>query len=415
MVTVYTTPALRTSANEPAIKDAAIAVEGETIAWVGAAADLPADYADATTVAYDSWVVPGLIDTHVHLAFDGGPDPVERMTSETENQQIVLMLRSARHLLSAGVTTARDLGARKYLDVTVRDAIDAGDAPGPRMLTSGAPLTTTGGHCWYMGGEADGKIALRKRVREHHQAGVNAIKIMSTGGFMTAGSAPWNPQFTDEEFKFAFDDAHRLGLPVAAHAHGTEGIRAVTLAGVDMIEHCSFVASDGTFQFDPEVAALVAERDVAVSTTMNVRLWGLLDAEERPAFADHFVTVIAGLREAGVRVVVGTDAGIDFTPHYAYAASPLALHRLGMTTQEAFAAATIEAAKAIGLGNQIGTLEVGKSADFIVVADDPISDLNAIRRPSAVVSRGRAFHPETFPDLEQAAGAAFSPTIGQGK
>lgn len=144
-------------------------------------------------------ILPGLVDAHVHLGFDGGPDPVARMRSATDAELLILMLRSARELLGAGVTTARDLGARSFLDVTVRDAVASGMARGPRMLCAGRPITVTGGHCWFMGAECDNAQAVRTMVRLHHKMGVDVIKVMSTGGFMTIGSAPWFAQFTGDE------------------------------------------------------------------------------------------------------------------------------------------------------------------------------------------------------------------------
>ncbi len=207
------------------IDDGAVVVSGPTIAWVGRRADLPTELADTSAIHELGHVtlMPGLIDTHVHLGFDGGPDPVARMKAESDAEQLLVMVRSARRLLSVGVTTARDLGARGFLDVTLRDAIAAGTARGPRLVVSGRPLTAvTGGHCWFMGGECDTTDDVRTMVRYHHKMGVDTIKVMSTGGFMTTGSAPWHAQFTLEQLQAAVEEAHRVGKPVAAHAHGVE-------------------------------------------------------------------------------------------------------------------------------------------------------------------------------------------------
>jgi imidazolonepropionase-like amidohydrolase len=154
------------------------------------------------------------------------------------------------------VTTARDLGARAFLDVTVRDAIASGMACGPRLITAGRPITVTGGHCWFMGGECDTVDDVRTMVRLHHKMGVDAIKVMSTGGFMTTGSAPWHARFTFEQLGAAVEEAHRLGKRVAAHAHGYEGIRRAVEAGVDTIEHCSFAHPDGHHGVEPQLAWL---------------------------------------------------------------------------------------------------------------------------------------------------------------
>jgi len=173
------------------VADGAVVIGDRTVDWVGPVSALPAEHLSLPRSDYPgSTIMPGLIDSHVHLAFDGGPNPAARMRAETGEQQLMLMLRSARELLGVGVTTARDLGSRAYLAVAVRDAIATGLARGPRLVVAACPITVTGGHCWFMGGEADSEDDLRRLVRTHHKHGVDLIKVMSTGGFMTTGSAP---------------------------------------------------------------------------------------------------------------------------------------------------------------------------------------------------------------------------------
>ena len=206
----------------------------------------------------------------MHLAFDGGPAPAARMRAETDEQQLLLMLRSARELLGVGVTTARDLGGRGYLPVLVRDAIAADLARGPRLVVSGSPVTVTGGHCWFMGGEADSDDDLRRLVRTHHKHGTDLIKVMSTGGFMTSGSAPWYAQFSTAQLAVIVEEAARVDKPVAAHAHGIEGIQRAVDAGVSTLEHCSFVTETNERQFSEPLAAQIAERGIVVCPTINV-------------------------------------------------------------------------------------------------------------------------------------------------
>lgn len=408
---VYSAARVRTHTERGTLTAASIVVDDEgLIAWVGETADLPPVYAELPRTVIDGTIMPGFVDVHVHLGFDGGPSPVERMTSETDSEQLVLMLRSARQLLSAGVTTARDLGARGYLDVVVRDAIARGDARGPRLIVSGAPLTPTGGHCWFMGGEVDGGYELRKAVRRHHEHGVDAIKIMSTGGFMTAGSAPWFAQFTGDELELAISDAHRLGKKAVAHAHGTEGIRRAVAAGIDGLEHCTFVNSDGSFGFDPEVADEIAAKGVFVSMTVNVIAWRMLD--EGGPFIDHFTHVIRELRARGIRIVTGTDAGIDLAPHHAFAGGLAALHAFGMPVEEVLAAATTVAAESLGLGSRTGALATDMSADFIVVQGDPAHDLAVLRRPLLVVAGGEEFVPDRYPDIDELPTRSVAAALG---
>ena len=220
MPEILTASALMTG--DETVTDGAVVIGDRTVDWAGPAGTLPAEYAALPSADYpDSTILPGLIDSHVHLGFDGGPDPAARMRAETDEQQLILMLNRARELLGVGVTTARDLGGRGYLNVAVRDAIAEGLARGPRMVVAAHPITVTGGHCWFMGGEADSEDDLRRMVRTHHKHGADLIKVMSTGGFMTTGSAPWYAQFTAEQLAVIVAEA-------TTEAAAVLGVGAVT-------------------------------------------------------------------------------------------------------------------------------------------------------------------------------------------
>jgi imidazolonepropionase-like amidohydrolase len=374
------------------VADGAVVLGGHGLEWVGPAAGLPAEYAVLPRTDYPgATIMPGLIDSHVHLGFDGGPNPAARMRAETDEQQLVLMLRNARDLLGVGVTTARDLGARSYLDVVVRDAIGAGLARGPRMVVAARPITVTGGHCWFMGGEADSEDDLRRIVRTHHKHGADLIKVMATGGFMTTGSAPWYAQFTTEQLAVIVAEARRVDKAVAAHAHGLEGIRRAVRAGVTTIEHCSFVTETNEWRFDEALAAQMAERGITVCPTINVnapyvaKLTGLVVGEN-----------VRKMHEMGVRIIAGTDAGIDNNPHHQYAGGLAAMVTLlGFSPAEVIAMATTEAAAALGLGAATGRLAPGYDADLIVVDGDPLADIAALGRLRRVIARGRDYVPDS--------------------
>src|SRR6266852_7731141 len=268
MSEVLTAP--RVITGDQTVTDGAVVIGEVALDWVGPAEAVPAEYAALPRADYpDATIMPGLIDSHVHLGFDGGPNPAARMRAQTDEQQLILMLHSARELLGVGVTTARDLGARGYLDVVVRDAIAEGLARGPRLVVAARPITVTGGHCWFMGGEADSEDDLRRMVRTHHKRGADLIKVMSTGGFMTTGSAPWYAQFSGELLKIIVEEAARVDKPVAAHAHGTEGIRRAVEAGVTTLEHCSFVTETNERRFSEPLAARIAEQGMFVCPTMS--------------------------------------------------------------------------------------------------------------------------------------------------
>jgi imidazolonepropionase-like amidohydrolase len=337
-----------------------------------------------------STIMPGLIDSHVHLAFDGGPNPAARMRAETGEQQLMLMLRSARELLGIGVTTARDLGSRAYLAVAVRNAIAAGLARGPRLVVAACPITVTGGHCWFMGGEADSEDDLRRIVRTHHKHGADLIKVMSTGGFMTTGSAPWYAQFTTAQLAVIVEEAARVDKPVAAHAHGTEGIRRAVEAGVTTIEHCSFVTETNERRFSEPLAARIAERGMFVCPTIS----GSAPYVAELAGIDVGAHVKA-LHDMGVRIIAGTDAGIDNNPHHQYVAGLEYLVTLGFQPVQVLAMATTEAAAALGLGATTGRLAPGYDADLIVVRGDPKADIAALRDLRRVIARGRDYVPDS--------------------
>ncbi len=389
MPEVLTAPRVLTG--DATVTDGAVVIGDRTVDWAGPAAALPAEYAALPRQDYpDSTILPGLIDSHVHLGFDGGPNPAARMRAETDEQQIVLMLHNARELLGVGVTTARDLGGRGYLSVVVRDAIASGLARGPRIVAAGSPITTTGGHCWFMGGEANSVGDLRRMVRTHHKHGANLVKVMSTGGFMTPGSAPWYAQFTVAELAVIVEEARRVDKLVAAHAHGTAGIRRAAEAGVATIEHCSFVTETNERQFREPLAALIAEHGVVVCPTVNVNaryvaeLTGIVKGE-------YLVT----MRDMGIRLIAGTDAGIDNTPHHQYAGGLEYFVKLGFRPADVIAMATIEAAAAIGLGAVTGRLAPGYEADLIVVHGDPLADITALSSLRRVVARGRDYVPDS--------------------
>jgi imidazolonepropionase-like amidohydrolase len=374
------------------VADGAVVLGDRLVSWAGRAQALPEEYGGLPRTDYPgATILPGLIDSHVHLGFDGGPDPAARMQAETDEQQLLLMLRNARDLLGVGVTTARDLGARSFLGVVVRDAIASGLARGPRLVVAGPPVTVTGGHCWFMGGEADSEDDLRRIVRTQHKHGADLIKVMATGGFMTSGSAPWYAQFTTEQLAVIVAEASRVDKPVAAHAHGLEGIRRAVAAGVTTIEHCSWVTETNERFFDEPLAAEIAERGIVVCPTINVNA--------------PYVTELIGIKAGenvrrmwatGVRIIAGTDAGIDNTPHHQYAGALAAMvSLLGFSPAEVIAMATTGAAAALGLDAVTGRLAPGYEADLIVVDGDPLADIAALGRLRRVLARGRDYVPDT--------------------
>ncbi len=373
------------------VTDGAVVIGDCTVDWVGPVSALPAEHLSLPRSDHPgSTIMPGLIDSHVHLAFDGGPNPTARMRAETGEQQLMLMLRSARELLGVGVTTARDLGSRAYLGVAVRDAIATGLARGPRLVVAACPITVTGGHCWFMGGEADSEDDLRRLVRTHHKHGADLIKVMLTGGFMTTGSAPWYAQFTTAQLAVIVEEAARVDKPVAAHAHGTEGIRRAVEAGVTTIEHCSFVTETNERRFSEPLAARIAERGMFVCPTISGSAPYIAELAGIEVGAH-----VKAMHDMGVRIIAGTDAGIDNNPHHQYVGGLEYLVTLGFQPVQVLAMATTEAAAALGLGATTGRLAPGYDADLIVVRGDPQADIAALRDLRRVIARGLDYVPDS--------------------
>jgi len=386
-----------TAAAEEPIIDGAVLVDAGKIVGVGSGTDMEKQAGpNAKLIDLGArTLLPGLFDSHVHLGFDGGPDPVALMKSSSDEQQLVLMLRSARELLRAGVTTARDLGARGHLALVVQEALATGMADGPEILVANQPVTTTGGHCWFMGGEADGRDEVRRAVRERHKAGANLVKVMSTGGFMTQGSAPWHAQFPLDELQVIVEEATRVSMPVAAHAHGTPGIRNAVEAGVTTIEHCSWVGDHGLpgEAYADDVVEKIVEKNIRVCCTTNARFKTIDETR-----LEGMKRRVSLMHEAGVKFIAGTDSGINLTPHGAYAGGLEALEMCGLDRTEILTAATTEAASALGVGERKGAIRVGMDADMIAVVGNPLDDLSVLSDVTWVMRAGRAIE---FPEVDE--------------
>jgi imidazolonepropionase-like amidohydrolase len=366
----------------------AVLVEDEKIVWIGAQAqfDQPLDSGTEVIDFGVMTLMPGMIDCHVHLGFDGSADPVAHMKQSSDVQLLVTMLYNARLLLKSGVTTAREMGARGYLDLVVKEAVLAGTAPGPNLIVCNRPITTTGGHCWFMGCECDDVTQVRRAVREHAKAGADFMKIMLTGGFMTKGSAPWYTQFDQYEMDAVAYEAHRLDKKIAVHAHGTPGIISATKAGVDTIEHCSWVTSSG-FEYDQECAEKIVAQGIHVCLTTNIA-WSTRITQREERFHN-----IRRMRELGMTFIAGTDAGINFVPHDKYVAGLETLRDIGLTNEEIIESATIVAAEGCGLEKVTGSLTTGKRADIIAIKGDPLADISALWNVGWVMRAG------TVPDF----------------
>ena len=335
-------------------------------------------------------LLPGLIDTHVHLCGDSGPRALDQFAELSADRLRAIIATSERQHLRAGVTAVRDLGDSGW---AVVERSPTGD--GPTVVASGPPITSPGGHCWSMGGEAAGVDALRRAVAERAERGADVVKIMASGGVMTPGTDMLACQFSLEEMRAVVDEAHLQGLAVTAHAHALPAVERSVTAGVDGIEHCSCLTHHGAV-LPPELADRLVEAGTYVCPTLG-RVPGVdppAEAQARLAAAgtryeDHLIHVTELLR-ADLAFLAGTDAGIG--PSKRHGLVPMALVDLvacGASPVAALAAATGVAARACGLQRRTGRLAVGLDADLLLVDGDPLDDVTALQRPRVVVSRGR--------------------------
>jgi imidazolonepropionase-like amidohydrolase len=328
-------------------------------------------------------VVPGLIEGHGHLCFNAAPDWRAVFDGASEASMLLRMSTAARTVLAAGITTFRDLGSPTALSTSLRDAIAGGVVPGANLIVAGAPVTTTKGHCWFIGGEADGEAGVRTAVRERAEAGVDWIKVMASGGNMTENSDTLVAQYTAEEIAAIVEEAHALGLRVAAHCHGTEGVRVAVMGGVDTLEHCSFQNEDG-FYGDAELIDEIAERGIIISPTVY---GSTLNARGTEGWESR-VKLFGMMIDAGCRMLMSTDCGIPSTPHDSLPRSMEAFQLLtDLPPVEVLKMATSTSAELLGLADR-GTLDVGRRGDLLVVDGDPTVDIAALQRARLVVQAG---------------------------
>ncbi|WP_323393570.1 amidohydrolase family protein [Streptomyces jumonjinensis] len=295
--------------------------------------------------------------------------------------------------MDAGVTTARDLGDRNGLALRLAAEIAEGSARGPRIVSASAPITPPGGHCWFLGGEASGADEIRRQVRRNAAAGARVIKVMVSGGGLTPGGPrPWETQFSTAELEVVVEVARAAGLPVAAHAHGTEGIIAAVNAGVDTIEHCTWMSEDGTIKVRDDVLTTIIDRGIRVCPTVSPH-WRMLPQLFGAERAEAMIAGIRYMAEAGVRLIAGTDAGVQRSGFDGLVSSLGFYDHLGLSADRVIAMATAEAADALGLGGHTGRLAPGYSADLLVVDGDPLDDLGRLGDVRTVVAAGRHHHP----------------------
>lgn len=388
------------------IDDAAILIEGDRIAQVGRAADVPTPEHARRYAFPDATALPGLMDAHVHVTFAADIDPIGTMAKESDDQLVARGLVNTERMLRIGVTTAFDCGGRNRTTFAIRDALGRGAAVGPRLLCSGRPVTRRRGHCHWLNGEVVGpgpkgiRETVRRLIEDEHADG---IKAMATGGGMTAATDSRWAAFTVEELEAAADEAHRHGAIITTHAHGVPGIRNATTAGIDGIQHTTMMGADWKWSFDQDVAALMKANGTVACPTIaagaRMDLEGglnLFDFQANPWAISREQTIENGrrLRRAGVRMVPATDVGVALTDFGEELLLELEVYAaIGFGALGAIRAATRDAARYLRLDSVTGTLAAGLAADILVVDGRPHEDITDLRRSRLVVANGRAVQP----------------------
>lgn len=382
-------------------EDQGILIEGERIKEVGPFATVQEHAAGAPVLDLGSaTVLPGLIDCHTHVTFSPTHLSYNKLGISVPRQALY-GAQYARDTLVAGFTTIRNLRADGYSDVALRDAINDGGVPGPRMLVSGPGLSATGGHFdnnilpfeWHaqLEGVANGVEAVRRQVRENVKYGSDVIKVAATGGVMSKGDDPRHSLYTLDELKAIVEEAHRLGRKVAAHAHGQEGILWAAEAGVDSIEHGSYM--------DDASLEMMAHKGTYLVPTLYLTDWmaenmAKTGATDYQVFKMKEITPVmrGNARKSfasGVKVAFGTDAGVF--PHGLNAREFKVYVDLGMTPLRAIQTATLSAADLLGWSNRVGRIQPGYYADVIAVAGDPLKDVTELERVKFVMKGGKVY------------------------
>ena len=388
MTVAYRAARVFDGVSEHAIEDGAVLVEDGRILSLGPAADLPTG--TKITDLGDVTLLPGLIDAHVHLVWSASAEPHEVVERESCALTALRCANNAALHLRAGVTTVRDVGSTDGLAIEVGRAVQLGILPGPKVVAAGRAIAMTGGHGWFLGREADGAEAVRHAAREEMKAGATCIKLMASGGVYGHAEEPGSPQLTVEEMRAGVEETHKAGRKVAAHAYSVEAVGNALDAGVDSIEHGSFIDRDtagrmresGTYLVPTmSVYRAMSERGPELGAPEYIRR---KTAEVLEASREAFRLAL----EAGVPVAAGTDCGAPGHPHGTLPEELMLMVESGASPIQALRFGTSAAADLLGLGDEVGSLEPGKRADLLAVDGDPTSEILALRGVRMVLRDG---------------------------
>ena len=385
---------------ERPLEHAYVVLEGEAITAVGRQADVTGSrghFAQVIDLGAEVTVLPGLINMHTHMSFSTGASIFDDHQRESDETKLIRAVENVQAALRTGVTTIRDCGTLNSIAFAVRAAVESGLMIGPRVIASGAGITTTGGHLWFCGVEADSAEEVRRAVRTQVKAGADFIKVFATGGNSTPGTNSCAAQYSEAEMCALTEEARRLDKRVAVHAHGTPGVLTSLAARVTTIEHCSFLHPSG-IQYEPAQGRHIAEAGIYVCPTIaHGRGKALLrDQDPTTPQVTQFLArraarfaLVRQLVAQGVQLVSGSDAGITDNTFAGYPEDlVLTVEGIDLSPRAVLQSATSVAAAALGRAD-LGRIAPGTAADLLAVHGNPLQDIRALTRPRLVVARGR--------------------------
>ncbi|MBX0315705.1 metal-dependent hydrolase family protein [Planococcus glaciei] len=382
---------LYTGTGEKLTQSAIVVEDGKIVATGQEAVQMAAS---ETIDGQGKVILPGLFDMHIHLGMDGDADPFAEMAKETQASSAFRHQANALKQLQSGVTSVRNLGSKWHVDLAYRNAVNTGLLTGPTVYGSGQPIVMTGGHGYPMASEADGEDEVRKAARQTLKQGADVLKLMATGGVMTPGVDPGSPQLSEKEMRAAVEEALHAGKTTASHAQGTQGIQNAVRAGITTIEHGIFL--------DDETIELMIEYGTVLVPTLAAPYYIVQNADSGaipPHAVKKAIFCLDAHQEsfrkavkAGVKIAAGTDAGTPFNLHGDFAKELELMHECGMPIRDIITSATYQAASALNVQDQSGSLEKGKVADFIVLSEDPEDNISAFRSVDAVYKGGTLVH-----------------------
>ena len=332
-------------------------------------------------------ILPGLIDCHVHLCLGGEADVVATIESEQPSYTLLKSVRHARATLEAGFTTVRDVGARDHSIFMLKRAIDTEMVPGPRIVGAGLAICMIGGHARFIGQEVAGTEQVRRVVVEQITAGAGVIKVIASGGILTPGTSPDTAQMTMEELAAAVDQAREAGRKVAAHAHGSSGMKNAIQAGVHSIEHATLLTDEAGALMKRYGVYMVPTLSALATTAACRPSCGIPESAltKAKALTKQHQASFKQAHQSGIRIAMGTDAGTPFNYHGDNAQELERMVAFGMTPMEAILASTASAARLIGIERTVGTLKKGKEADLVVLNGDPLKHIDLLRDQSKIL------------------------------